>query len=55
MEVLEEEGLVERSGDAWTRIGRERQQRRPRWLGGYEARDETFAWDAVAKRLVHRS
>jgi hypothetical protein len=55
LERLEKEGLVERSGDAWTRIGTKRQQRRPRWLGGHEARDETFAWDAGSKRLVHRS
>jgi hypothetical protein len=55
LERLAKEGLVERSGDAWTRIGRKRQRRLPRWLGGYEARDETFTWDAGAKRLVHRS
>jgi hypothetical protein len=55
LDRLESDGLVDRRGEAWARSGKERRQRLPRWLGGYEVRDDTFAWDAAIKRLVHRS
>jgi hypothetical protein len=51
LERLEAEGLVERKGDNWAPTGRKR-QRRPRWLGGYEVKDESVRWDAASARLL---
>ena len=39
---LEEEGLLEGK----------RRRRLPRWLGGYEVKDERLRWDAASARLV---
>jgi hypothetical protein len=52
LERLEQEGLVERRGDSWALSRRPRRQRLPRWLGGYEVRDESMRWDPASGRLV---
>jgi hypothetical protein len=52
LQRLQTEGLVERHGEAWTLTGRKRRQRLPRWLGGYEVKDESVRWDPASGRLV---
>jgi hypothetical protein len=52
LQRLQSEGLVERHGEAWKLSGRKRQQRLPRWLGGYEVKDERVRWDPASGRLV---
>jgi hypothetical protein len=52
LQRLQTEGLVERHGERWTVTGRKRQQRLPRWLGGYEVKDESARWDPASGRLV---
>ena len=48
---LEQEGLIQQRGDAWSSTGKERRQRLPRWLGGYEVKDEALRWDPALARL----
>jgi hypothetical protein len=52
LERLEKESLIERRGEAWMLTGIERRQRLPRWLGGYEVKDESVRWDPALGRLV---
>ena len=52
LERLREEGLVRRESEQWTATGGKRQRRLPRWLGGYEVRDEALRWDPALGRLV---
>jgi hypothetical protein len=52
LERLENEGLVERRGEAWALTGSERRRRLPRWLGGYEVKDESVRWAPALGRLV---
>jgi Domain of unknown function (DUF1835) len=52
LERLARDDLIEREGDRW-RLARERRvQREPRWLGGYEVKDESVRWDSASGRLV---
>jgi hypothetical protein len=52
LERLSTEELVEKHGETWTLTGRKRRQRLPRWLGGYEVKDESMRWDPGLGRLV---
>jgi hypothetical protein len=52
LERLENEGLVERRGETWALTGKQRSRRLPRWLGGYEVKDESVRWDPALRRLV---
>ena len=52
LERLEKAGVVARSDKAWMLTGSARRQRLPRWLGGYEVKDETLRWDPGSGRLV---
>jgi Domain of unknown function (DUF1835) len=36
----------------WRLTGKPRAQRQPRWLGGYEVKDQTVRWDPALSRLV---
>jgi hypothetical protein len=49
---MQKEGLVEQRQGAWGATGKPRQRREPRWLGGYEVRDETLRWDPASGRLA---
>ena len=49
---LEDEGLVERRGAEWAAAGSSRTRRVPRWLGGYELKDEALRWNPELGRLV---
>jgi hypothetical protein len=49
---LSHEGLVEQDRGAWAATGKPRRQRLPRWLGGYEVKDESLRWDPASGRLV---
>ncbi|HEV3009109.1 MAG TPA: DUF1835 domain-containing protein [Burkholderiales bacterium] len=52
LERLAKAGLIEcRAGD-WALTGKRRQRRLPRWLGGYEVKDEALRWDPDLGRLV---
>ncbi|HKU45951.1 MAG TPA: DUF1835 domain-containing protein [Burkholderiales bacterium] len=51
LERLEAEGLVGRKGDTWVTTHKQR-RRLPRWLGGYEVRDESVRWDPALSRLA---
>jgi uncharacterized protein DUF1835 len=52
LERLAEEGFVESRDASWSLLGTKRRQRLPRWLGGYEVKDETLRWDPALGRLV---
>jgi hypothetical protein len=52
LERLSKEGLIEHRGDRWSLAGKTRRQRLPRWLGGYEVRDDAVRWDPGLARLV---
>jgi hypothetical protein len=52
LERLAKEGLLERRGEVWAPTGSEGRQRLPRWLGGYEVKDESVRWDPALGRLV---
>jgi hypothetical protein len=52
LERLSTEGLVEKHHETWTLTGRKREQRLPRWLGGYEVKDESVRWDPALGQLV---
>ena len=49
---MQKEGLVEERQGNWSATGKPRQRREPRWLGGYEIRDETLRWDPASGRLA---
>ena len=57
LERLAQEDMVEAEGThwgskVWRLSGRPRARRLPRWLGGYEVKDETVRWDPALSRLV---
>ena len=57
LERLAREGMVEAEGTHWSSkvwrlSGKPRARRLPRWLGGYELKDETLRWDPALARLV---
>lgn len=52
LERLARDGLVAVEGQRWKLTGKERARRMPRWLGGYEVRDESLRWDPASGRLV---
>ena len=57
LERMAQEGLIEGEGKhwgskRWTRSTRNRVRRVPRWLGGYEVKDEALCWDPALARLV---
>ena len=57
LERLAQEGMVEAEGThggskLWRLSGKPRARRLPRWLGGYEVKDETLRWDPALSRLV---
>ncbi len=52
LERLAKEGLVIRRGESWAVTGSPRKQRVPRWLGGYEVKDEALRWDPALARLA---
>ena len=49
---MEKEGLVEERQGSWGATGRPRRRREPRWLGGYQVRDETLRWDPASGALA---
>ncbi len=49
---MRKEGLVEERQGSWGATGKPRQHREPRWLGGYEVRDETLRWDPASGALA---
>lgn len=57
LERLAQEGMVDSEGTHWGsklwRLSRQPRARRlPRWLGGYEVKDETVRWDPGLARLI---
>ena len=52
LERLTREGLIEREQDRWKPAREARVRREPRWLGGYEVKDERVRWDPGSGRLV---
>jgi len=57
LERLAQEGMLEAEGTHWASkvwrlSGNPRARRLPRWLGGYEVKDQTLRWDPVLARLV---
>jgi hypothetical protein len=52
LDRLAKESLVERRGETWALTGKQRSRRLPRWLGGYEVKDESVRWDPALGRLV---
>ena len=52
LQRLAREGLMAGSEHRWWVTGRQRTQRVPRWLGGYEVKDETVQWDPELGRLM---
>lgn len=52
LERLTHDGLITRDSKQWKLTGQQRSRRRPRWLGGYEVKDEALRWDPVSGRLV---
>jgi hypothetical protein len=52
LDRMSKEGLVEGGSAAWALTGRKRARREPRWLGGYEVRDESLRWDPASGRLA---
>ena len=48
---LAHEGLVAGRDHRWWCTGNRRSSRLPRWLGGYEVRDESLRWDPLSRRL----
>jgi hypothetical protein len=52
LERLVRDGLIAREADGWRLVRRNRVQREPRWLGGYQASDERIRWDPASGRLV---
>ena len=54
LERMQSEGLVGKDNAAWAATGGPRRIRKPRWIGGYEIRDETYRWDPVLAGLVRR-
>ena len=55
LERMASEGLLKKEQDLWIATGHPRRQRKPRWIGGYEIRDESVAWDPALARLVRRA
>jgi hypothetical protein len=56
LERMAHEGLIEGEGEHWGSkrwkvTGKTRTRRLPRWLGGYEVKDETVRWDPASGRL----
>ena len=49
---LKREGLAANRDHRWWATGGQRSRRLPRWLGGYEIRDESLRWDPSSARLV---
>ena len=57
LERMAREGLVVGDGEHWASkrwkaTGKPRIQRVPRWLGGYEVKNESVRWDPASGRLV---
>jgi hypothetical protein len=57
LERMAKEGLIEGEGSRWGTkrwrlTGAPRSRRVPRWLGGYEVRDESIRWDPGLGKLV---
>jgi Domain of unknown function (DUF1835) len=52
LERLARDGLIERRDDGWRLVARQRARREPRWLGGYQVKDEAIRWDPASGRLV---
>lgn len=57
LERMAQESLVEGEGEHWGSkrwkvTGKPRTRRLPRWLGGYEVKDETVRWDPELGRLI---
>ena len=48
LERLARDGLVAGEGQRWKLTGKKRARRMPRWLGGYEVRDESLRWDPAS-------
>jgi hypothetical protein len=54
LQRMEAQGLLRRDGEKWISTNQPRRLRQPRWIGGYEIRDETYCWDPALARLVRR-
>jgi hypothetical protein len=57
LERMAQEGLIDGEGKhwgskGWKVTGKPRTRRLPRWLGGYEVKDESVRWDPASGRLV---
>jgi hypothetical protein len=55
LERMRFEGLVEQQNEFWASTGEPRRTRRPRWIGGYEIRDERLCWDPASGAIRSRS
>ena len=49
---MQKEGMLEERAETWALTGASRRRREPRWLGGYEVRDERLRWDPASGRLA---
>ena len=54
LERMQVEGLVRKQDDLWAATGEARRMRQPRWIGGYEIRDERLCWDPASGAIRSR-
>jgi hypothetical protein len=55
LERMRFEGLVRKTDELWAATGEPRRVRQPRWIGGYEIRDERLCWDPAYGAIRSRS